>query len=190
MGREKALLPLGGRPMIEYVVGRLLPQVDRIAINANGDPARFSSLGLPMLPDDEPDTGPLAGVLAGLLWAESLVPAPAFLATVPVDSPFLPADLVRRLTAASRENPGGVVIAASGERDHPVVGLWPVGLSGTLAEWRRSAKSHGVRSFLATIGFTVVAFPFPASAPDPFLNVNTPEEHARAEGWLAARAHL
>lgn len=190
MGREKAFLPLGGRPMIEHVVGRLAPQVDRLAINANGDPQRFSAFGLPVVSDDLPDTGPLGGVLAGLVWAESLTPAPEYLATVPVDSPFIPADLVRRLVAASRENPGGVVIAASGERDHPVVGLWPVGLSETLATWRRSAKSHGVRSFLATIGFTVVAFPFPASAPDPFLNVNTPDEHERAERWLAAGAHL
>jgi molybdopterin-guanine dinucleotide biosynthesis protein A len=176
--------------MIEHVIDRLVPQVDRIAINANGDPARFSAYGLPVLPDDAPDTGPLGGVLAGLVWAESLTPAPEYLATVPVDSPCIPKDLLRRLVAASRENPGGVVIAASGERDHPVVGLWPVGLSGTLAEWRRSAKSHGVRSFLATIGFTVVSFPFAATAPDPFLNVNTPEEHARAEGWLAAGALL
>ncbi|MCX5514666.1 molybdenum cofactor guanylyltransferase [Kaistia algarum] len=190
MGREKAFLPLGGRLMIERVIDRLVPQVDRLAINANGDPARFSALGLPILQDDLPDTGPLGGVLAGLLWAESLAPAPDYLATVPVDSPFIPADLVQRLEAASRENPGGVVIAASGERDHPVVGLWPVGLSGTLADWRRSAKSHGVRSFLATIGFTVVDFPFLVSALDPFLNVNTPEEHARAEGLLAAEAHL
>lgn len=189
MGRDKALLPLGGRPMIAHVLERLAPQVGPMAINANGDSARFADFGLPVLADDLPDTGPLGGVLAGLLWAEALEPRPDALLTVPVDSPFIPQDLVARLATAEAHE-GGIVIAASGDRDHPVVGLWPTGLSSRLAEWRRGARSHGVRAFLAACGFTVVKFPLRTGDPDPFLNVNTPEELARAEGWLAGDIQL
>lgn len=185
MGQEKSLLPIGGQPMFARIAGILAPQLGPLALNANGDPARFGALDIPIIGDDVPDTGPLGGVLAGLIWAESLTPRPDYLLSVPVDTPFLPRDLVARLRAGSRDTDGGVVIAASGDRDHPVVALWPVGLSERLAEWRSTAKSHGVRGFLSTTGFTVVDFPVAAGKPDPFLNVNTPEDFAEAERWLA-----
>ena len=189
MGRDKALLPLAGRPMIGHVVAGLTPQASPIAINANGDATRFAAFGLPVLSDDEPDTGPLGGVLAGLRWIEAIEPRPDALLTVPVDSPFLPADLAIRLAAAASGG-GTIVVAASGERDHPVVALWPTGLGDRLAAWRRSARSHGVRAFLAACGFTVVRFDIPAAAPDPFLNVNTPQDLAEAERWLAQLSRL
>ena len=66
-GGDKPLLPLGTTTILGHVVDRLAPQVDRLALNANGDPVRFADFGLPVLPDSLPDRpGPLAGVLAGL----------------------------------------------------------------------------------------------------------------------------
>ena len=50
-GGDKCLLPLGGRPILAHVIARLAPQVDALALNANGDPARFAAFGLPVLPD-------------------------------------------------------------------------------------------------------------------------------------------
>ncbi|BCP53296.1 molybdenum cofactor guanylyltransferase [Kaistia sp. 32K] len=183
MGRDKALVELGGIRLIERVIERFAPQVSPLAINANGDPSRFAGYGLPILADDEPDTGPLGGILAGMRWAQSLPGNPDFIATVPVDTPFAPTDLVAKLDAG-RDGQSRIVIAASGDRDHPVVGLWPVALADALAEWRLTAKSHGVRAFIAASGFTVVHFPQPERGPDPFLNANTPDELAAAAGWL------
>ena len=69
-GGDKGLLPLGSGTVLSHVIGRLSPQVADLALNANGDPARFAHLGLPVLPDSiEGFAGPLAGVLAGLDWA-------------------------------------------------------------------------------------------------------------------------
>ena len=66
-GVDKALLMLDGRPLIAQVIDRM---GCARAISANGDPARFASFGLPVLPDPLPDfPGPLAGILAGLDWA-------------------------------------------------------------------------------------------------------------------------
>ena len=99
-GGDKGLKLVGGRRLIDHVIARLAPQCGPLALNANGDPARFIDLGLPVLPDSLPDhPGPLAGVLAGLDWAceqggEAIVTAAA-------DTPFFPTDLVARLRAAA-----------------------------------------------------------------------------------------
>ncbi|MBN9060717.1 MAG: molybdenum cofactor guanylyltransferase, partial [Rhizobiales bacterium] len=148
MGREKAFVRLGDKPLIQHVLERFAPQVAPLAINANGDADRFASYALPVLVDDRLDTGPLGGILAGMRWAAALPERPDFVATVPIDSPFLPRDLVARLLAAQSGQPL-IAIAASGDRDHPVFGLWPVALADTLAEWRETARSQGVRAFLA-----------------------------------------
>jgi len=68
-GGDKALHLIGGVPLLERVIERMRPQVETLMLNANGDPARFASFGLPVVPDSVPDyAGPLAGVLAGLDW--------------------------------------------------------------------------------------------------------------------------
>jgi len=185
MGREKAFIRLGDKPLIEHVLERFAPQVAPLAINAKGDTDRFASYALPVLVDDRPDTGPLGGILAGMRWAATLPDRPDFVATVPIDSPFLPRDLVARLLAAQSGQPL-IAIAASGDRDHPVFGLWPVALADTLAEWRETARSQGVRAFLAACGFSVVGYDIPAGGPDPFLNANTPSELEAAARWLSA----
>lgn len=180
MGHEKAFAPLAGATMVDHIVRRFAPQVGPLAINANGDPSRFAKFGLPILADDRPDTGPLAGLLAGMRWAETLPTRPAFIATVPIDTPFIPEDLVRALDMARGGLPM-IAIAASGDRDHPVVGLWPLTLADRLAEWRQTAKSQGVRGFLSAQGFTVVQFATDAPDFDPFFNVNSPDQLAEAE---------
>ena len=91
-GGDKGLLALGGRPMLAHVIDRLRPRSARIAINANGDPARFAAFGLPVVADTiEGFVGPLAGVLAGMRWASASTPGARWIATVSADAPFLPA---------------------------------------------------------------------------------------------------
>ncbi|MEZ5686863.1 MAG: NTP transferase domain-containing protein, partial [Paracoccaceae bacterium] len=94
-GIDKALLPLMGRPLVDHVLTRLAPQLGPIAISANGNPARFEPWGLPVLRDGFMGEGPLAGLMAGLGWAEAQ--GAKALVTVAVDTPFVPADLVARL---------------------------------------------------------------------------------------------
>ena len=67
-GADKALLSLRGESLLTQVLGRIAPQVRRVALSANGDSARFAAFGLPVLPDAE-RLGPLAGILSGLAWA-------------------------------------------------------------------------------------------------------------------------
>ncbi|EYD76881.1 Molybdopterin-guanine dinucleotide biosynthesis protein MobA [Rubellimicrobium mesophilum DSM 19309] len=176
-GGDKPLLPFGGGTVLSAVLARLAPQAGPLAINANGDPARFAAHGLPILLDPvEGHPGPLAGVLAAMLWARSL--GAATILTVPGDAPFLPTDLAARLTLA-----GAPAFATSGGRPHPIAALWPSALAGVL----RQDLADGLRrvqAFATAHGARPVEFPSPLDGPDPFLNLNTPEDLARARRWL------
>lgn len=185
-GGDKGLLPLAGARLIDRVIARLAAQCAPLAINANGDPARFADLGLPVLPDSLPDhPGPLAGVLAGLDWAAAEgLPA---IVTVAADTPFFPADLAARLIAAA--GPSGLALAASpdvaGEvQRHPTFGLWPVALRHDL----RAALTGGLRKIVRwTDGHGAGTAVFSSDPFDPFFNVNTPADLAAAAA-LAGRA--
>ncbi len=184
-GGDKARLRIGGRTIIERVLARLKPQCAALILNANGDPARFADTGLAVVPDSIPDfAGPLAGILAGLDWAATEAPDVADIVTVPGDCPFLPEDLVARLSAARTREGAPLACARSGEWRHPVVGLWPVTLRGDL---RQALVAEGMRKIEAwTARHGVAVADWPAAPIDPFFNINTPEDAAEAER-IAAR---
>ena len=182
-GGDKGLLPLGQGTLLSSVIDRLEPQVAGLALNANGDAARFADLGLPVLADSiEGFAGPLAGVLAGLDWAaeqgaESVVTAAA-------DTPFFPCDLVPRLLLAADGMAHPLALAATpdakrGTARHPTFGLWPVALRDDL----RSALAGGLRKVvLWTEHHDGREALFPDEAA--FFNVNTPEDLAKAEAMV------
>ena len=184
-GGDKARLRIGGRTIIERVLARLKPQCAALILNANGDPARFADTGLAVVPDSVPDfAGPLAGILAGLDWAAREAPDVADIVSVPGDCPFLPEDLVARLSAARTREAAPLACARSGEWRHPVVGLWPVALRGDL---RQALVAEGLRKIEAwTARHGVAVADWPAVPVDPFFNINTPEDAAEAER-IAAR---
>ncbi|SFO89396.1 molybdenum cofactor guanylyltransferase MobA [Tranquillimonas alkanivorans] len=181
-GGDKGLLPLAGRPILSHVIDRLSPQVGGLALNANGDPARFARFGLPVLPDSvEGFPGPLAGVLAGLEWAAGQ--GATHIVTAAADTPFFPCDLVPRLTLAAEEAGTPIALAATpdperGQVRHPTFGLWPVALRDDL----RAALAEGLRKVvLWTDPHGAAEAVFPVERLDPFFNVNTPEDLAKAE---------
>lgn len=181
-GGDKGERLLGGRPLLDRVVERAGPQVSALAINANGDPGRFSRFGLPVLADPLPDhPGPLAGVLAGLRWASSL-PGMDLVASFACDAPFLPTDLVAKLAVTLREEGAEIALAASGDQVHPVFGLWPVALADDLA---RAMTEEGIRKVdVWTARHRTVVVPFPIGAVDPFFNANRPEDLSEAEALV------
>ena len=100
-GGDKALIRIGDETILQRALDRLKPQVSGIVLNANGDPARFASFGLPVVADSVPDfAGPLAGILAGLDWVAANKPSIEWVVSVPGDCPFLPRDLVAKLHEA------------------------------------------------------------------------------------------
>lgn len=182
-GGDKGRLRVGGRTLLSYVLDRLEPQVDRIALNANGDTSRFADLGLPVLPDTVAGyAGPLAGVLAGLDWAAE-TGAP-HIVTAAADTPFFPQDLVPKLLLAA--GPSGLALAATRDADgklwhQPTFGLWPTALRDDL----RAALEGGLRKVLHwTDQHGAGLAEFPVLGLDPFFNINTPEDLKTAEAAL------
>ncbi|WP_299830324.1 molybdenum cofactor guanylyltransferase MobA [uncultured Roseobacter sp.] len=184
-GGDKGLLRLGGQSLLTRVIDRLDPQVAGLALNANGDPARFERYRLPVLADSiDGFAGPLAGVLAGLDWAATQ--GAETIVTAAADTPFLPADLVPQLLLASEGMTHPLVLSATpdparGRVRHPTFGLWPVALRDDL----RAALQDGLRKVvLWTDAHEGREALFPVTTFDPFFNVNTPEDLARAEALL------
>lgn len=184
LGGDKALRLLGGKSLLEHAISLARPQVATLALSANGDPGPLRPFGLPILPDPVPGfVGPLAGILAGMDWAAAA--GIAWLASFPCDAPFFPPDFVARLAAARERDGADIACARSGGRTHPVFALWPVRLRDEL---RRALRDEGMRKVdgwsaryrIATVAFDAVPF-------DPFFNINTPEDFAKAETLLAMR---
>lgn len=175
-GGDKPLRELAGRPMLDHVLAALRPQVSRIALNANGDAARFSHWGLPVLADPLPDhPGPLAGILAGLDWAAA--GGAEWLVSAPGDCPFLPPDYVARL----REAAAPLACAQTGGQTHPPCGIWPVALRHDL----RAALMAGERKIDRwTARHGIAQISWPTDPIDPFFNANTAEDLAEAEALL------
>jgi molybdopterin-guanine dinucleotide biosynthesis protein A len=185
-GGDKPLAEIAGRPILQLVIDRLKPQCAALAINANGDPARFSAFGLPVVADSvEGFAGPLAGVLAGMDYAAASGAADVL--SAPGDTPFLPADLLSRLEAARTRSGARIVVAVSNGRTHHAVALWPVALRDEL---RRALVEEGERKVSAFIGrYANVVVDWPAEPYDPFFNVNRPEDLARAAAIAKAGSH-
>jgi molybdopterin-guanine dinucleotide biosynthesis protein A len=185
-GGDKGLREIAGETILGRVIARVQPQVERLALNANGDPARFAAYGLPVAPDGiDGFPGPLAGVLAGLDWASAAAPACSHVASFATDAPFIPYDLVARLAAALEADRADLACAASGGRTHPVFGLWPVRLR---ADLRRALVDEGVRKVDAwTSRYRLAIAEWRAQPLDPFFNANEPADLAAAERLAAAR---
>ncbi|MDZ7712777.1 MAG: molybdenum cofactor guanylyltransferase MobA [Rhodovibrio sp.] len=194
-GGDKTLRRLGDRTILQHVIDRAAPQVERLVLNANGDPSRFAAAcvdggRLPVAPDVvEGFAGPLAGVLTGMEWAAQHAPEVTWVASFACDAPFLPTDLVSRLRQRAEAEGADLACAASDGRSHPVFGLWRVDLRHDL---RQAMVAEGIRKVdVWTARHRLVTVDFPledrAGGPrDPFFNTNHPDDLAEAERLLAA----
>jgi molybdopterin-guanine dinucleotide biosynthesis protein A len=169
-GVDKGLQPLRGKPMVVWAIARLKPQVDEIVINANQNLEVYSALGYRVVPDEIGGfAGPLAGLHAGLAAATH-----SLCATVPCDSPFLPADLVSRLKSALGEN--DLAVAKTGGQAHPVFVLLRTSLRKNLEAFLKNG-GRKIDAWYASL--KVVEVPFDDEE-DAFRNINTLEELGRS----------
>jgi molybdenum cofactor guanylyltransferase len=183
-GGDKPMREIGGKSILARVVARLAPQCDGLILNANGDPARFASFGLPVIADSVADfPGPLAGILAALDWTATNRPDIEFVLSTAGDCPFLPRDLVARLHQARAEQSAQLAVAASDGQSHPVIGLWSVGLREQL---RHALVVEDVRKIDRwTARYRLATVTWPATPLDPFFNANTVDDIAEAERLAA-----
>jgi len=172
-GVDKGLQPFRGKPMVAHVIERLAPQVDELLINANRNPDDYARFGHRVIADEIPGfAGPLAGFERGLAHASS-----ELVATVPCDSPFLPADLIARLRAQLESADAELAVARTGEQPHPVFTLMRRDVLPSLQRFLGSGQRK-IDRWYGELRVAEVAFDDEADA---FLNINTRDELAKLE---------
>ncbi len=165
---DKGLALFGGQPMVQYVLQRLQPQVQRLLVNANQNLDAYAAFGAPVWPDAMPDfAGPLAGLQTGMMHCET-----PYLVAAPCDSPFLPTDLVAKLSAALLAEDADLAVAVTGAGDtrqpHPVFCLVKVTLLPHLTQYLEGGGRKFERWY-ATLRVAEVQFADEAA----FRNINT-----------------
>ena len=175
-GQDKGLIEIAGKPMIEYVIDAIRPQVGALLINANRSHDRYRRYGFPVIADDnEGFNGPLAGMASCMR-----VAATGYIATLPCDSPNIPADLVARLYRQLRAEDADISVAHSGERIQPVFSLLRCTLLDSLLAYLNSGERK-IDRWYARHKTSTVDF---SDRPDTFINVNTPEDVKQVETAL------
>ena len=169
-------IKIGDDVVLDHVLAAVRPQVQAVCLCAHDDTGPWTRFGLPVVLDDNTAArhGPLAGIIAGLAWAESQ--GLATLLIVPGDTPFIPPDLLARLGAAP-------AVAEAGGRVHYLVCHLPVMARPILAA--ALGRGHGrVGEAIEALGTRRVAFQDDSA----FLNINTVPEYRQARERLAGAA--
>ena len=165
---DKGLQLFKAKPMVAHVLDRFAPQVDEILINANRSIDEYTTFGHRVIPDAiDGFAGPLAGLHIGMTHATH-----PLVATVPCDSPFLPLDLIARLTAAMRQSDADLAVAKTFDQPHPVFCLVKTSLAPHLHAFLESGQRK-IDKWYATLNVVEVAFDDQEAA---FSNINTVEE--------------
>ena len=114
-GKDKGLIELNQKPLIEHVIERLSPQTPRILINANRNQDAYSKFGFVFSDQFKDFPGPMGGIHAGLMHAET-----DWVGFVPCDSPQISTDLVERFCQFVKED-SDILVAHDGDHQQPVL---------------------------------------------------------------------
>jgi molybdopterin-guanine dinucleotide biosynthesis protein A len=167
-GRDKGLLPLAGKPMVEWVMAALKPQVTDIIINANRNLDTYAAYGYRVVSDRlHGFCGPLAGIASSMESAST-----PYIVTTPCDSPLVPLDLAHRLYRALRVNRAEISVAHNGERLQPVFALLECAILNSLLDYLEAGERK-IDTWYSRHKLAIVDF---SDRPESFVNINTPDE--------------
>ena len=165
MGRDKALLPLGGRPLVEHIAAQASTVTGNITLV--GHPDRYANLGYPVIQDIFRGCGPLAGIHAALRHTRS--PWNLVLAC---DMPQITAEFLRQLVAHAEASPAACVIPVTPDKvPQPLCAAYRSQCADAIGR----ALETGVRKVIDALATLPVDFWSVASAHH-FRNLNTPQE--------------
>lgn len=179
MGRDKALVPLAGLPMIQHVLARLEGLGDETLVTTNNEELDF--LDLPLIPDEEPG----AGALYGLRTALSAARGDTVL-VIACDMPFVNRLLLEHLVELSEK--ADVVVPRWNDRYQTLQSVYARKKCLKAVEDALESGEQRMISFYPQVKVRIVP-PEEVAEYDPtgrsFFNVNTPEELAEAEEFLS-----
>lgn len=169
MGRDKALLPLRGRPLWEQVQATLAATgCARVLV---------SGANVGGIADVQPGLGPLAGI-ASVIGNQGDALSKDWLLVVPVDLPLLTPEALRLLCVRGFDAP------AAHFADHALPALFvnSIGFRQALGSTLRAerARERSVTALHAALGARAVALPTELAAT--LTNTNTPADWAATTG--------
>lgn len=167
-GQDKGLVLLNNKPMIEYVIDILNPQVGKLLLNANRNHDKYSEYGFDIISDELSGyCGPLAGMASSLNKTDT-----PYMLTAPCDSPFIPDDLVQRLATALENEKADISVAHNGERMQPVFCLMKKELMSSMNTFLK----NGERKIDKWFNQHTLAIADFSDIPKTFDNLNTIED--------------
>ncbi|MCK5359569.1 MAG: molybdenum cofactor guanylyltransferase [Gammaproteobacteria bacterium] len=171
-GQDKGLLELNGKPLIEFILDAIKPQVKTVIINANRNQDVYATYSYPVVSDDMTDfQGPLAGFARALSACNT-----DYILTLPCDGPAVPADLAARLSKALIDDEAELSVAHDSQRMQPVYALIPRSLLGSLLTFL-AAGDRKIDLWYAQHKFALADF---SDVVESFFNINTEKDHLRA----------
>jgi molybdenum cofactor guanylyltransferase len=186
-GGDKALMPMGGKPLLQHVIDRMAPQVDGLALAVERVSPALADFGLPQLADPRPGhRGPLPGLLVAM---RHFAGRSRWLLLAPCDAPFLPGDLADRLLVCATEAAARAACVSCGGELQPTFSLFHCDLLPQLEQAVMVEGQAGFKRFLHAAGAARCEWPAAAASDGapPFFNVNDPAALEQARAWLRER---
>ena len=170
MGTNKSLSELHNKPLIEHVYDRLIKQVSHISVNTN-QPFEIFPENIQFNDRILNNPGPLAGIQAGLFYAKQ-----NWVQFCPNDCPFLPIDLVEKLSFCIKDKGPTIIVPSLFDRLEPVFMLCHRSLLKNLDKFIRSGERK-MELWIKENNYKAVNF----SDPKAFVNINTHSELSKIE---------
>ncbi len=168
MGRDKVLMPVNGKPIIEEILEKIAPLFAEALVVGHHRP-EFDELKIQSHPDIIPDCGVLGGIYTGLTLAQT-----PFIFAIASDMPFLDTALVRSITEARH---GADAVIPKGSRGFEP--LFAIYSTSCLSQIRENIERGSLKVLEALEGMNVLnpeIPPAPEGTPDPLSNLNTPQD--------------
>jgi len=184
---DKALVQLGGRELISYVINRVSREVDNIVLSVNRNPHRYKQFNLPLIEDcSKQFAGPLLGIHSAMNWIMTNTSEPAFrqveyLACFPADVPIFPDNIICKLAKALSANHSSLAMIQTGSQLQPLFSLWRL---DTFAQIDNAIKTgiYGPKLFARQLDNVVVNIELISSLD--FFNINTLDDLSKAESAI------
>ncbi len=177
IGGSKHDKRLNGKPLLEYTMERAALYGDNIAIQLAYE-NQIDSVDIPQIIDEPDINGPLGGVIAALKWCK--IHGYDSMLTLPCDCPFLPDDLLTRLSTAANGS-DSIAMPVSHESLHPVCSLWQ---TSHLMQLQNNADKGQLSLKRNALDCGIIKVEWDTQTYDPFFNVNTLDELKEAEQIL------
>jgi molybdopterin-guanine dinucleotide biosynthesis protein A len=138
-GRDKALVEVGGAPMLERMIELLQKVTEQVKIVAV--PGKYAAFGAENVEDRWPGEGPLGGIVTALEDAAQSAARPRWNLILSCDMPFLTREWLIFLGQRAEKSPAQVVLPYSASGPEPLCACWQTGAAAKL----RSGFERGVR---------------------------------------------